>query len=296
MSEAKFPTNNELEFNKFLVREYLKHGSVDEVLRVHKFDLPLSYASYQRILDKWHIVKAAGPNSTLSEAISFFSKLAYENVPFEVLYKKMPPSFQTSAVTLYRILAYMKEGLTRRVGAALIITPYNDSQKILVANDISTPRLELGKPYGAVSIPMGYAKKRETWKNSVLRILQHEVFTQKAIENVIPDELLGAIKTPFMYLDVVDVRVSVYHLQLPKSYSSLKSFSSFKLKDYRFEQLTNLVSNNARGGNFRTGLVEAVTGYKKYLNLLTRNLAANPLQQKSFLNREIATVEVEIEG
>lgn len=287
MSKLKFPVNNELEFNKFLVREYLKHGSVDEVLRIHRYDLPISYASYQRVLDKWGIIKAAGPNSTLSEALSFFSKLAHENIPFEALYKKMPPSFQTSAVTLYRILSYMKEGLTRRVGTALILTFFNDTNKVLIANDISTPRIELGKPYGSISIPMGYARKNEGRRSSILRILQQEVYSNKAVDESIPSDLIPSNISPIMYLDIVDVRVSIYHLQLTKELSKVNEFSSYKLKDYRFESVNNILGKNPRNQKYRIGLVEAVEGYRKYLNLLNRNLEANPLQQKSFLNREL---------
>src|SRR4030066_1665684 len=143
---------NERKFNEFLVKEYLKHGSVDEVIRQLEFNLPISYAGYQRVLDRWGIVKAAGAHSTLSEAVDFLYQLAQQSISFESLYKKMPSSFRTSAVTLYRILSYVKEGITRRVATGLIITPYGNQRKILMAKDVSTPRLELGKPYGALTI------------------------------------------------------------------------------------------------------------------------------------------------
>ncbi|MFH1792433.1 MAG: hypothetical protein ABH819_02190, partial [Patescibacteria group bacterium] len=58
-------------FNEFIVSEYLKYGSVDEVFSKNNYDLPISYPQVHRILDKWGIIKSVGPNSKLSEAICF---------------------------------------------------------------------------------------------------------------------------------------------------------------------------------------------------------------------------------
>lgn len=295
MSDKKLSQKErEQKFNEFLVEEYFKHGSVDEVFRKRRYNLPISYANYQRILDKWGVVKKAGPNSKLTEAIEFFSYLAKENVPFEELYRRMPPSFQTSATTLYRILSYVKEGITRRVGCALVITPYSSSQKILLGRDVSTPRIELGKQYGAMSLPMGYARKRDSRKTNITRILQQEVLAGDTIKGSFPKDVLPENPTPFMYLDIADVRVAVYHLALPKSLSKLKSFSSFKLKNYKFMSVEEIVEGKIKGLNFRAGVVEAVGGYLKYLKLLDRNLSVNPLQQKSIMNVELAEVVIDI--
>ena len=37
MSSKRYPVGNEEEFNKFIVREYLKYGSVDEVYRKNDY-------------------------------------------------------------------------------------------------------------------------------------------------------------------------------------------------------------------------------------------------------------------
>ena len=235
MTQSKFPKGEE-NFNKWLVSEYLKYGSVDEVYRAHQYSIPISYAGYQRVLNSWRIVKAAGPNSRLSEVVNFLSKMIEEEVPLETLYKKMPPSFQTSAVTLYRILSYIKEGITRRMGTACIITPYNSKNRILVGRDVSTPRLELGKPYGSISIPMGFSRKRDSRETAILRVLQQEVFTELAIRKEMPDVIPERTK-PFMFFDIADVRVEVFHIKLPKKYSSKKYFSSFKLEGFKFISL-----------------------------------------------------------
>lgn len=290
MSPNKFPKGEE-NFNRWLVDEYFKHGTVDEVFRENKYSLPVSYANYQRILDKWGVVKKGGPDNKLTEALEFLSHLANDTVSVEKLYKKMPPSFQTSVSTLHRILSYVKDGITRRVGCALIITPYNENKKILIGRDISTPRIELGKPYGSYSLPMGYSRKRDSRKVSITRILQQEVFTGKVVDKSFPISVIKEEPTPFLYLDIADVRVSVYHIQLEKELSQIKCFSSYKLKDFKFVAVDEILKD--KNINLRVGVRESVMGYLKYLNLLKRNLMANPLQAQSVLNKELAEVIVD---
>ena len=292
MSEKKLSSEErEQKFLAHLVAEYLKYGSVDEVYRIHKYDLPISYPGFQRVLDKWGIVKAAGPNSKLSEALSFFVHLAEEQIPLETLYRRMPPSFQTSMGTLHRILSYIKEGVTRRVGAALVITPYRKSDFVLVGNDVSTPRVELGKPFGSVSLPMGFSRKRDTKQKAILRVLQQEVFAKQAIEQNMPMEVITENIDPFMYLDIADVRVSVYHLSLPKELSSSKNFSSFKLENHRFLSVGEIV--NGDSGHFRVGLIETILGYQRRLEMLDKNVIANPIFEVSSLNHELAALAYE---
>ena len=68
----KFP-RSEKEFNQWLIGQYFKHGSVDEVLKFHRYDIPISYANYQRGLDKWGIVKAVGPNKKMADIVEFLT-------------------------------------------------------------------------------------------------------------------------------------------------------------------------------------------------------------------------------
>ena len=281
---------NERKFNEFLVKEYLKHGSVDEVIRQLEFNLPISYAGYQRVLDRWGIVKAAGAHSTLSEAVDFLYQLAQQSISFESLYKKMPLSFRTSAVTLYRILSYVKEGITRRVATGLIITPFGNNRKILMAKDISTPRLELGKPYGALTIPMGFSRKRDPRETAILRILQQEAFSNLAIGRKTPKIIPEAPK-PFMFLDIADVRVEIFDIKLSKRWSSINNFSSYKLQEFEFVDIDKLPVSKKL---FRVGVSEAVEGYKKYLEIKRRNLSFNPLQYKSRLNYHLVQYPEEI--
>lgn len=292
MSEKKLsPEEREQKFLTHLVAEYLKYGSVDEVFRAHKYDLPISYPGFQRVLDKWGIVKAAGPNSKLSEALSFFVHLAEEQIPLETLYKRMPPSFKTSMGTLHRILSYIKDGVTRRAGTALVISPYKKSNLVLVGNDISTPRVELGKPFGSVSLPMGFSRKRDTKEKAILRVLQQEVFTKQAISQSMPMEVIRENIDPFMYLDIADVRVSIYHLSLPKKLSGSKDFSSFKLENHRFLPIKDIISGDFK--HFRVGLIETILGYQRRLEMIDKNVTANPIFEVSSLNHELAALAYE---
>ncbi|MGB6838907.1 MAG: hypothetical protein WBD86_00830 [Microgenomates group bacterium] len=282
------PGEREKKFNEFLVSEYLKYGSVDEVLRRNNYDTPISYAQYQRVLDKWGIVKAAGPHSKLAEALDFLTRLAEENIPLEALYRRMPSSFRTSAATMYRILNYIKEGITRRIATGLIITPSSKKKKILVADDVSSPRMELGKPYGSISIPIGFSRKRDAREDAILRVLQQEVFAQKAIKQDLPD-IIPERPKPFMFLDIADVRVEIFHLKLPKKISKIRNFSSYKLQNFRFIDTDKVIKNKRRV--FRVGVVEAARGYEKYLEIKKRNLPFNPLQYKSQLNYYLSEVQ-----
>jgi hypothetical protein len=289
-SICNFPRGNEKKFNKWLVQEYFKHGSVDEVLKVHKFDIPISYAQYQRVLDKWDVVKAAGPNNKITEALDFFYHFAQKNIPLEEFYKRMPPSFRTSAATMYRILGYVKEGITRRMGTAVILSNNQSDNKVLIGNDISTPRIELGKPYGSVTIPMTFSRKRDLREDAIMRVLQQEVFTQKAVDKKIP-KIIPTLPKPFMFLDIADVRVEIFHIKLPKRLSNVKLFSSYKMKNYKFINIDNVEKRLNK--KLRVGILEAMQGYKKYLKLRKRNLSFNPLQYKSNLNYYLAQNVVE---
>jgi hypothetical protein len=290
--KKKSPLSKEEKFNSHLVEEYLKYGSVETAFRKNNYELPISYAQYQRILAKWGIIKNAGPNNKLTESLDFLSHLAKDNIAFEDLYRKMPPNFQTSAVTLYRILAYVKEGLTRRLATALILTPYDNEEKILIAKDVSTPRVELGKLYGSLSLPMGFSGKNDSRKNNIVRVLQQEVYADKVIKRVFPYEIIPQHQIPFMYLDIADVRVAVYHIQLTKELSTVRNFSSYKLRDFEFKSISEIINDP---NLYRTGVLDAVTGYKRYLHLLNKNLSFNPFQHKSALNLDLIRVPLEEE-
>lgn len=284
------PKEKEFQFYKMIVAEYLKYGSVDEVFRRHEYSLPISYMGFHRILDKWGIIKAAGPNSKLSEVACFLTTLSQEKIPLERLYKHMPPSFQVSMSTLHRVLHCIKEEFTRRAGTALVITSGENPEAILVGNDVSTPRLELGKAFGSLSLPMGYSKAGENSRDSILRVLQQEVFTLHAIEQQMPEIVLGEPK-PFMYISLMDVKVAVYHLSLPAGILGEDSFSSFKLENLRFVPVAQLLEMSPNQ-NLRAGMVEMFKGYQRYLKA---GESALPFSEISLLNQELGRVALDLE-
>jgi len=283
-----FP-RKEPEFSQFLIREYFRFGSVDEVLRRHHFDLPVSYATYQRLLNNYGVIKKAGPNNRLSETLAFFEDFVKDKTNLEDIYKKMPVPFRTSLKTIYRIYSYMRRGLTRRVGVALVVSPYNNPKKILLARDVSIPSLTLGKTYGCLSLPMGYTRKRDSRKIGIIRTLQYEVFTEMVIKGNFPFAVAGEKLEPFLYLDIADVRVAVYNISLPKELSLVSLFSSFKMKDYKFYFIEEILSANLR---LRAGVKESVSSYLKYLCLLEKNLVVNPFQEVSNVNEKTSLVSV----
>jgi len=285
--ENSDPQEKEQSFNKQIISEYLKYGSVDKVFENYNYDLPISYPGFQRLVEKWGIVKAAGPNSMLSEALCFMVLMSDQKLPLEKLYKKMPHTFKTSMATMHRIMHNIKEGVVRRVGTALVITAQDCPEEILVGEDVSTPRLELGKPFGSRTLPMGYSKENEKAGTSILRIMQQEVFTKETIDRRFPNSVIPETAKPFMYLDIADVRVAVYHLVLSKTACN---FSSFKVINHRFLNLSALIGNNS---GFRSGIKEIGLEYKKYLEGANLNYNPTPVIEKSLVNLSLADLALE---
>lgn len=299
MDKDRLPSwESEEGFRAWLVAEYLKYSSVDEVFRAHRYNIPISYPSFQRLLNEWGIVKAAGPNSKLSEVCAFLTEIAEEKLKdkkfsLEALYRRMPPSFRTSLGTMHRIYQKVKEGATRRFGAVLIISPGDNPEDLLVGNDVSTPRIELGKPYGAVSFPIGFARKSEENSQSIKRILQQEVFAHQTIERSFPEEVIPQNPQPFLYIDVADIKVSVYHLVLPKELKGPSDFSSFKIEKHRFVDISTILSENVKEGTFRAGMPEIAAFYQRYLYESEKSESVEPFVAKARLNLELAAVPLQ---
>jgi len=254
-----FLMGKEEEFNRKIIWEYLKYGSVNEVFVRNRHDLPISVAGFHRLLNRRGVVKAAGPNNKLAEAVEFMERLARERVPLERLYKKMPPSFRTSAVTLHRVLAYVKRGVVRREAVALVITPAEEERKVLMGRDVTSPKLKYGQIYGAYSLPMTFSKRHEEPRTAIRRVLQQEVFSSQTVEGKFPEKIISGEAELFLLFDVADVRLRVYQLVAPAGIG-LGEFNSGKLVDYRYWDWDEVVGKE----QFRVGMVEIVGFYKKY--------------------------------
>lgn len=237
--------DKDLSFEQLLVSEYFKHGSINKVFQVHKYNLPISFAGYDRVLSKHKVIKSAGPNSKISESLYLLSLLANYKIPLEKAYHLYAPkTMQVSTNTLHRILHYTRLGLTRRQGVALLISPSNDPSKILIGNDNSLTNPELGKK-GDFSLPMGHSKLGEPIKDSITRILQNEVFTNDVIEGIFSDSIIPKHIKPVMYINIADICVSVYKLEIePKKCK----FSSFKLSNLKFFDINDLPKVGLRPG------------------------------------------------
>jgi len=239
-------TNSSTDFEKQLISEYLKYGSIDKVFQKHHQNLPISFAGYARLLSKFGVVKSAGPNSKLSESLYILSLLANYKIPLERIYHQHAPhSLQISTNTLHRILHYIRLGLTRRQGVVLIITSLNEPYKVLTGNDDSLNSQSIMGKKGDLTLPMGHSKIGENPQDSIARILQDEVFSQSVIKQSFPWEIIPVHPQPLVNINIADICITVYKLELPLNHPR---FSSFKLKNLQLLDIDRINFNEARPG------------------------------------------------
>lgn len=237
-------TITELDFEKFLVGEYFKYGSINKVYAIHRFNLPISFAGYHRVLTKFGVIKSAGPNSRLSESLYLLTKLSSYKIPLERIYHRYAPqSIQISTNTLHRILHYTRLGLTRRQGTALLISSPANPQAFLIGDDLTLSGSVLGRE-GDLSLPMSHSKLGENPRDSIIRVLQQEVFTDLVLDQSFPWSIVPQHPRPVMYINIADIKVTVYHLKL----SLDLPFSSYKLHRLRYQKLEDLSHFSVRPG------------------------------------------------
>lgn len=260
MSEhLKSPESQEQMFREFLIEDYLRYGSVDTVYRVHRFNLPIAYASYQRLLDQWGIVKAAGPHAELPLVLSFLKLMAQKILPLETLYRENPRFWYVSLSTMHRVYTAITQGVTRRFGTALVISPQERPDLILAGRE-TTANPALGKHIGSLTIPMTYSKRRESPQDSILRVLQQEALSSLAVTRSLPAaEIIPDSPSPLMTINIADVRVRVFSLALPASLRG--HLSSFKLDDLGFINAQEVAAGDPLDSPFRTGVPEIAAGY-----------------------------------
>lgn len=275
-------SDEEIEWYKPLIKLYLTYGSVDKVFVKQQYDTGVSYPHFHRILKEWGVIKSTGPKSRFTEAVYFFGKLVKEELPLETLYRSMPSSLQVSAVTLHRILSYVKRGLVRRYATALIISPESNLDLALVGKEITTARPELGKPIGSLSIPMTYAKRDEPSSDSVLRVLQQEVASTMTVNRKLPLALVPNNPKVVLTIDIADVRVRVFCIVVPDKIVS--EFDSFKLADLSFMPLSRIAMDTDPEFHFRAGVPEICAEFLE----INRTMDKNPRHLCSLLNKQLA--------
>lgn len=265
--------HQKLDFDQHLVKEYFKYGSINKAFQKHKYNLPISFAGYDRVLDKYKVVKSAGPNSKLSESLYILSILSNYKIPLERIYHQFAPkTIQVSTNTLHRILHYIRMGLTRRQGVILIITAKNKPDCVLIGNDNSlVSNSELGKK-GDITLPMGYSKVGESAQNSIVRILQNEVFTDSVVFKTFPWKIIPDHVKPIMQINITDICASVYKLQLPEKYPE---FSSYKLSNLKLVNINKIDLSKSR------------PGVKDVLNEYQEQLSNEKHYNPSILNSEL---------
>jgi len=233
------------DFQKNLISLYLKHGSIEQVFNITNYDLPVSFATYHRVLNKFGIVKSAGPNSKLSESLHILSLINNYKVPLEKVYRKYAPqTLKVSTNTLHRIMHHIRLGVTRRCGTALLISQESNLDRYLIAQDISLQNPSLGE-VGDFSLPMSHTRMQDNTYTSITRVLQQEVFSNNCISGTFPFYLISGTEKPIFYINIADIKVAVFRIVIPDSYST---FSSFRLKNFSFKNQNEIASSKVRPG------------------------------------------------
>lgn len=266
---------------KRMIYKYFRYGSVEAAMLYGDKDFCRSLGTFRDVLKDEGIVEFAGRHSKLSETLFFFSHLVEERIPLESLYKRMPSMFRTSFATLHRIFERARNGIVGRRATALVITPEDNPYALLVGADVSTPRPEIGKPMGAITVSATFSKWREDPRKSILRVLQQEAFTDLAIEKAIPQEIIPPTPTPFMYLDITDIRVSVFHISIQSALCD--KISTPKLFNPRFIPVSEIIADGNK--HLRAGMQEIGIGY---WNLLANRFTTESTIFRSKLNQELA--------
>ena len=243
------------EFEKNLISLYLRHGSIEQVFNIKNYDLPVSFATYHRLLNKFGIIKSAGPNSRLSESLHVLSLINNYKVPLERVYRKYAPhTLKVSTNTLHRIMHHIRLGVTRRCGAALLISHESSKDRYLLAQDVSLNNPSLGEP-GDFSLPMGHTRMQDNSTTSITRVLQQEVFTNKCLDGSFPFNLISKNAKPIFFINIADIKVAVFRLIIPDKYND---FSSFKLQGHCFKN-----QNELQAIKIRPGVGEIVEKYEE---------------------------------
>ncbi len=275
------PEIHEQEFEQALLAEYFQnHNSIETVYRNHHYDLPISICGFRRLIDRYDIVRSAGrPETSLSEALFILKMVLYYKISLEEVFRDiLPDSIKTSITTMYRILRDIRQGTANKVGEALIVTPEDNPNMILLANDFSLNDSTIGHQ-GDLSLPMGYSQKGESSALSIKRVMQQELFTSEVLAKNFPQKIIPKNPPTLFYVNIADIRVAVHHLVVPSNLS----FSSYKLSGYRYEDVHDLASLDPHHEQLRPGIVDIASHY------LNHNYGQNtPIpHHNSYLNQAL---------
>ncbi|MBI3443319.1 hypothetical protein HY008_01480 [Candidatus Woesebacteria bacterium] len=269
-----------------LILRYLASGSIEEANQELPQGKQVTEGVYRKVLQDWGIVEYVGPERQYPEILYLLSELATRKVSLGSIYVRRPLIFEVSFKTFKDVVNRIREGTVLRAATALVLSPENDSKSIVVGEDFSVPREELGKLKGAFTVPECFSRPKEDPRASILRVFQREVFANLAAERKFNLGMVLMDRTPIGYVDVADVRVTCYRGTIPNELmGELSSPTILRLGTRRLEDILSL----RKGRLVRAGLPETITEYQRFL---TSSSNFEPRVVTSQLNSEITQMPI----
>ena len=288
VSTAEIDSSHKEYSDQWLIANYLKYGSVEAVFSAYSWQIPFSVPEYHRRVKKAGIVKGDGrSNKSIASALYIFLQRALApDLSLEKIYRSMPIKLRDARLSsIYRIYDSILRGKTRRLAVGAVISPEYDPRQVLVADETMT-QISSAKTQGQATIPFGFASRRQSFDNTVLRVLQREFSSDLALSGdlVIGGELSNRLipkdSKPFLELQILDVRVLAANIILPEEFCDLSCCTSFTVKNHRFVRLEQLLDGSI---NLRTGMGEIFQVYKNLLE----DSAFEPRFELSALNKAL---------
>ena len=254
---------------------YLKYGSVESALANE--NLPISVADFHRRVVRKGLVKGDGQASkSFAQALYVFldrAKNPGKSLP--KIFMELPLTLRdNSLASIFRIYDHVLKRTARRVAFGAVITPKGDNSRILLANELMGNHWS-AKALGQATIPFGFGSKKLPFELNILRILQRELSAKKAIDGELIVEkdgrlseqarnLIPANIKPFLELQILDVGLSVVHIELPQEYCDLSFCSSYTVEKHRFEPVSAILSDDYQG-DLRIGMSEVLSYYQDFV-------------------------------
>lgn len=254
---------------EWYLAEYLKYGGVEAVLSNSDEYLPISIPEYHRLVKRRGIIKGDGrSNTSLAETLYVFLKRALEpTISLEKIYKKVPLDLRTlksfpTLPTMYRIYDSVLKDVTRRTAVGLVITPSWSDEYVLLADEVES-KLSSAKTAGDSTIPLGFVSGNQSLSHGILRVLQREFSTKMALAGGL-DAIVPTRPRAFLEFQILDIKLQMVHIRLPKNLDTLKECTSFTVENHRFVHISEIFDNNSL--RMRTGMREVLSYYKNYLS------------------------------
>lgn len=241
--------------------------------------LPISITDYHRLVKRRGLVKNEGRTSaSLAQTLYvFLNKTLDPKLSIEKVYRSIPLSVRSNntfpaLTTLYRVYQSVLEGKTTKHAVGLVITPPQDFSKIMLVDEKMTSP-HVAKKQGDSTIPVGFTSKNMSADKSILRVLQREYSHELALNGklaltadrnlsdfarrLIPQDI-----SAFLTIDILDIKLHIYHLVLPNELNGLQECSSTTVENHRFMDVNQIITNGLR---LRPGIGDVLRAYNTYL-------------------------------